>query len=361
MPTILKLARKNDTIKWRALIRRQGHPAATRVFRTKKEAEEWARKIEGDLDQLDDLPGAEARRRTLAQAIEGYMLEYTGQDGARVGRLAWWKDHYGDRRLSTINQATIKEALKKLGKSRSRKAAGESDGEDASDAKPVKGRSAATLNRHQAAIAVVLKWAIEEKWISKNPALQIRRQKEPGGRVRFLSEEERTRLLDACAASEWPDLLLFVKIALSTGARLGEIQSLRWSDLDLKKGLAHLRTSKSGEPRMLPLIEPIRQALEDKPRPIDRGLIFRSPHAADRPFYFRPHWEQAVKVAELGDFRFHDLRHSCASYLAMNGASLLEIADVLGHKTLAMVKRYSHLSTAHKHDLVTRTFKSMVE
>ncbi len=117
-----------------------------------------------------------------------------------------------------------------------------------------------------------------------------------------------------------------MKIALSTGARLGEIQSLRWDDLDLKKGLAQLRTSKSGE----------------------------------RPFHFRPHWERAVKVAELGNFRFHDLRHSCASYLAMNGASLLEIADVLGHKTLAMVKRYSHLSTAHKQSLINGTFKSMV-
>ncbi|MBL8202420.1 MAG: site-specific integrase [Chromatiales bacterium] len=359
MATILKLARKNGTSKYRALIRRQGHPVASRVFRTKKEADEWVRKIEGDLDQLDDLPGVEARRRTLAQAIEGYMLEYQGQDSARVGRLAWWKDNYGDRRLSTINQATIKEALKKLGKSRTRKAAGagEADSED----KVAQGRSAATLNRHQAAIAVVLKWAIEERWITKNPALQISRQKEPGGRVRFLSEEERNRLLAACAASEWPDLLLFVKIALSTGARLGEIQGLRWSDLDLKKGLAHLRTSKSGEPRMLPLIDPIRDALDAKPRPIDRGLIFRSPHAADRPFNFRPHWERAVTAAELGNFRFHDLRHSCASYLAMNGASLLEIADVLGHKTLAMVKRYSHLSTAHKQNLVARTFKGMVE
>lgn len=357
MATIQKLARKNGTSKYRVLIRRQGHPTATKVFRTKKEAEEWQRKIEGDLDQLDDLPGVEARRRTLGQAIDGYMLEYQGQDTARAGRLSWWKDNYGDRRLSTINQATIKEALKSLGKSRTRKASGEEEGDD----QPLKGRSAATLNRHQAAIAVVLKWAIEQRWITKNPALAISRQKEPGGRVRFLSEEERTGLLAACAASEWPDLLLFVKIALSTGARLGEIRGLRWSDLDLKKGLAHLRTSKSGEPRMLPLIEPIRLALEAKPRPIDRGLIFRSPHAADRPFNFRPHWEKAVAAAELGNFRFHDLRHSCASYLAMNGASLLEIADVLGHKTLAMVKRYSHLSTAHKQGLVARTFKGKVE
>ncbi len=166
MATIQKLARKNNTSKYRVLIRRQGHPAATKMFRTKKEAIAWHQKIEGDWDQLDDIPSVEARRRTLGQAIDGYMLEYQGQDGARAGRLIWWKDHYGDRRLASINQATIKEALKKLGKSRSRKAAGEEEGDD----KPVKGRSAATLNRHQAAIAVVLKWAIQENWIAKKPA-----------------------------------------------------------------------------------------------------------------------------------------------------------------------------------------------
>ena len=65
-------------------------------------------------------------------------------------------------------------------------------------------------------------------------------------------------------------------------------------------------------------------------------------------------WKYAVKRAELVDFRFHDLRHTCASYLAMNGASLMEIAEVLGHKTLAMVKRYAHLSEAHTAGVVAR-------
>ena len=73
-----------------------------------------------------------------------------------------------------------------------------------------------------------------------------------------------------------------------------------------------------------------------------------------RPFEFRKHWDKAVTAAEIADFRFHDLRHTCASYLAQNGASLLQIAEVLGHKQLEVTKRYSHLCVDHKQDLVDR-------
>jgi len=65
-------------------------------------------------------------------------------------------------------------------------------------------------------------------------------------------------------------------------------------------------------------------------------------------------WQKARTAAELTDFRFHDLRHTAASYLAMEGAGLREIADILGHKTLAMVKRYSHLTEDHKYKTVSR-------
>ena len=88
-------------------------------------------------------------------------------------------------------------------------------------------------------------------------------------------------------------------------------------------------------------------------RRIDTALVF--PDATGkRPLGIREAWESAVKRADVTDFRFHDLRHTFASYLAMNGASLLEIAEVLGHKTLAMVKRYAHLSEAHTRGVVER-------
>jgi integrase len=112
---------------------------------------------------------------------------------------------------------------------------------------------------------------------------------------------------------------------------------------------------------MLPLIQQVRDLLESRAVPDDSTLLFRSAHDPHIPVEIRTPWDKAREAAGLPDFRFHDLRHSCASYLAMNGATLLEIADVLGHKTLAMVKRYSHLSTSHKTALIDRVLSKVGE
>jgi len=349
MATIQKLTRK-DGPKYRVMIRRKGHKAVTKVFATKKSAEEWSRKLEGNLDTVDAFPDAEARRRTLAQVIDGYMLERTGKDASIGGRLAWWKRQYGHLSLSRFTQSRVREGIRELAQDRTRKAP---------EAAETQTRGAATLNRHLAAVSAVMKWAVSEGWIATNPVRGIQRRTENPGRIRWLSDEERTALLTACDASQWADLGLLVRLALSTGARLGELLALRWSDLDLKKGQAYVGDSKSGEPRVLPLIKPVRELLAAKARPIDSGLIFRRDNDVARAFRFRRAWGTAHQSAGLDNFRFHDLRHSAASYLAMNGATLLEIADVLGHKTLVMVKRYSHLSTAHKTKLIERVMVGM--
>jgi len=75
---------------------------------------------------------------------------------------------------------------------------------------------------------------------------------------------------------------------------------------------------------------------------------------------FDSHWRTALKEADITDFRFHDLRHTCASLLAMNGATLLEIAQVLGHKSISMTQRYSHLCIEHKANLTDRVFGGIV-
>jgi integrase len=131
--------------------------------------------------------------------------------------------------------------------------------------------------------------------------------------------------------------------------------SLRWPDVDLKRGTLTFHQTKNGERRAVPLTG---QALalmgqHAKVRRLDTMLVF--PNATGkRPVGIREAFEGAVERAGIVDFRFHDLRHTFASYLAMNGASLLEIAEVLGHKTLAMVKRYAHLCEAHTRGVVER-------
>lgn len=352
MATIQKLERAKGP-KYRVMIRRQGYRPVSKIFGKKKDAEEWARKIEGELEQVNDLPTGEARRHTLADAIDGFMLEYAGRDVALPGRLAWWRSQYGELRLAAFTQAKVQEGARKLSGSRTRNAPGEPE-------QKTKGRTPATLNRHLAAVSSVMEWAIAEKWITRNPTRGIRRTKESTGVVRWLRDEEREALLAAADASEWSHLGLLVRMALSTGARLGELMNLRWRDIDLNRGLAHLTETKSGRARALPLIAPVKAALGKLPRPIDGGLLFRDHRDPSRPFPMRRHWEAARTAAGLPDFRFHDLRHSCASYLAQNGATLLEIADVLGHETLAMVKRYAHLTTDHKARLVERVMAERV-
>ena len=354
MATIQKVDRKRGK-KYRVFIRRKGQKPISKVFDRKKAAEDWARLMDGSLDQIAAYPDAEARRRTVGEAIDGFMLDYAGKDTAIVGRMFWWKNEYGAVPLASFTQATVKEGIRKLGRQDAKRVAGK--GKECSLGRK---RSTATLNRYLAAISIAMTWAVDQDWIGRNPAAGIRRKKESRGVVRWLDDNEREQLLGACDASEWSDLGLLVRLALSTGARLGELLKLSWSDLDLKKGVAHIADSKSGEPRVLPLVRPVREMLGNKARPIDGALVFGSPNDPTRPFAFRRHWNSALKEADIEKFRFHDLRHTAASYLAMHGASHLEIADVLGHKTLVMVKRYSHLATDHKQELVESVFSEMV-
>jgi len=170
-----------------------------------------------------------------------------------------------------------------------------------------------------------------------------------------LSEDERGALLEACIKSASPDLHMIVVLALSTGARRGEIEALRWKQIDLARGTAVLHDTKNGESRVLHLAGPALQQLtaRAKVRRIDTDLVFPRSDGKE-PIIVEAHWRKAREAAGLEDFRFHDLRHSAASYLAMNGATLAEIAAVLGHKTLAMVKRYAHLSDQHTAGVVQR-------
>ena len=132
---------------------------------------------------------------------------------------------------------------------------------------------------------------------------------------------------------------------------------LRWRDLDLPEAKLVLHDTKNGETRVVPLARSAREALRKHGalRRLDTDLVFpgrRQPDGTYRPANITGAWKRALQVAEIEDFRFHDLRHTTASYLAMNKATMREIADVLGHKTMAMAQRYSHLSEAHNKAVV---------
>ncbi len=350
MATITRRPLTHGGYAYRVQIRRKGHPTLSKSFETRRDASEWAREHDREAKLAEAFTDARGRNKMLADLIDRYMREYNGRDMARLPRLAWWKKKLGDTRLPKVTPDVIADALDDL------RAGYAKHGRRGGGKATRRRRSEATINRYHAVLSAVYQYALKRRWgwVKRNPCREVGRGQERTGRRRWLDDRERERLLTACRKSEWPGLYPLVLLALSTGARRGELLALRWRNVDLKAGRAVLHNSKNGEPRVLPLVKPVRDALGKLPRRIDSDLLFPALTDPEKPFGIYKVWWAALQAADVSDFRFHDLRHSCASYLAMNGASAVEIADVLGHRTLQMVKRYSHLATDHKAELLER-------
>jgi integrase len=149
-------------------------------------------------------------------------------------------------------------------------------------------------------------------------------------------------------------------MALTTGARRSELTGLRWQDIDFVHNVAFVGRSKNGDPKTLPLVSNVLDLLNAfNTGTAPTGLVFPSPRIPTQSYGFEERWKAALKAAKVRNFRFHDLRHTCASMLAQNGATLLEIGDLLGHRQLQVTKRYSHLASGHKAALVNRVLGSL--
>jgi integrase len=181
--------------------------------------------------------------------------------------------------------------------------------------------------------------------------LAVTKGPEHTGFVRYLSDDERGALLKACKASEDPNIYCGVMLALATGARAGNLRMLTWDDVDLERWTLRFVQTKNREPRHVPVVGQAQAVLQRQfdRDPTGKGWVFKGandkvPADLDKPW--RLVREAAGLVGEK-HCRFHDLRHTTASYLTMNGATLAEVAEALGHRTLVMAKRYSHQSGEH--------------
>ncbi len=343
MASIEKRVTDDGKSSYRVKIRLKGFPVQSATFERLTDAKKWAQSTEAAIKEGRHFKTSEAKRRTLGELIDRYIRDVlpSKPKNARnqLQQFVWWREQIGTYALADITPALIAEYRDKL-----------------AGGVTLRGtqRSPATVNRYLAALSHAFTIAVKEwGWIEDSPMRKVTKPKESRGRVRFLSDEERARLLKACKESSNPYLYTVVVLALSTGMRQGEIMGLTWDDVDLNKGRAILHETKNGERRAVAITGHALEVLKElsKVRRIDCKLIFPSkeirPQKPQKPIDLRTPWEVALKKAEISDFKFHDLRHSAASYLAMNGASLAEIAEVLGHKTLQMVKRYAHLSEGH--------------
>lgn len=211
---------------------------------------------------------------------------------------------------------------------------------------------AGAVNRELALFKHMLTKAVDWGYLKQNPAKSVKLLKEPPGRLRYLEPEEIGRLLEACDDPQVPYLRPVVTIALHTGMRLGEILGLRWGDLDLRQRLISITKTKNHERKTLPINDVLYEEIAKLPRHMTSPYLFFHPDGTrilriDRSFH------SALKRAGIEDFRFHDLRHTFASHLAMRGVSLPTIGTLLGHKDPKMTKRYAHLSPATLKDAVT--------
>ena len=343
MANIEKRTSSDGEISYRVKVRLKGFPTQSATFERKSDAKNWAQDTESAIREGRHFKTSEAKRHTLSELIDRYIRDVlpTKPKSARdqVRQLDWWKAEIGSHALADVSPSLIAQYRDKLA------------GGITKQGKP---RSPATVNRYMAALSVAFTTAVKEwGWMDDTPMRKVTKGKESRGRVRFLSDDERPRLLKACKESRSPFLYPVVVLALSTGMRQGEIMGLTWDVVDLNMGRAILHETKNGERRAVAVTGHALEQIKElsKVRRIDSNLLFPpkeiTPQKPQKPLDLRTPWLTALNKAEIVDFHFHDLRHSAASYLAMNGASLAEIAEVLGHKTLQMVKRYAHLSEGH--------------
>ncbi|PHR90631.1 MAG: integrase [Blastopirellula sp.] len=369
MATIEKRVRKTGTF-YRVRVRVKGLPEIQKTFTRRTDAKLYAQEAETAI-RKGQLPEATApvKGKTLKSVTDRYRAEILPHKATTTQRventfLNYWEKELGQYALTYISAEAITERMHQLA------LAGDSRRKYSKGQRPNKPKSRKTLKHYRDFIGLLFRYACQWGWTMTDPTEAVNKVTKIGnGSMRFLSPEEREKLLSACKESHNPQLYPIVIFALATGTRKSEILGLTLADIHPDRDAATLHNTKNGETRTVYIIDHLKSLIVKKMVAVNlfydgipeydgkRWLFPRSDGL--QPIDIRKAWENARAAAGLDDFRFHDLRHTAASYLAMNGANMLEIAEVLGHKTLQMVKRYSHLSDNHVKNVVQTMNKDL--
>ncbi|MEB0078071.1 site-specific integrase [Pseudomonas sp. CCI3.2] len=313
---------------WRAQIRRKGHPSLSATFDTKAEAQRWAAEIEGDMSRSRFVDTREAESTTLFKALERYENEVTKhkkgskQEAVRIHK--WQVSAYALKSLAGIRSSDMAEYR---------------------DAQIKLGRSPATVRLDLAVISHLYSTASKDWGIEgiKNPCQSIRMPKGSKERNRRPSAAELKKIYKF-AKELSAELPVIIELAVETAMRRSELVMLRKDQIRGK--VVFLEDTKNGERRSVPLSSRALELLRGLPTPIDEGRYFHL-----LPDTISNYFPLVCEKAEIVDLRFHDMRHEATSRLFERGLSLMEVASITGHKTLAMLKRYTHLSP---HDLAEK-------
>ncbi len=335
--------------RYRAQVRRKGHPQQSEYFTRRKDAETWIRKIETEIDAGRFLFDRLAKKRSVSELIDRYIADFMPHKKSardQQQQLDVWRELIGQEKLLGLTSATILDARRKLSERRNRQG---------------KQVSNATVNRYLAVLSHALNVAENQyQWIPENPMRRVPMLKEAQGRDRVLSSQETKRLLEVCA--ELPDkrMEVIVLLALTSAMRRGEIMNLTWEKVFREEGIVTIEAPKNGYRRNATVLPEVMARLASLADDDDcKGLVFPN-KTLTGPWDFKKTWQYVVQSAQLKDFRFHDLRHTAATLIAKSGGSVPQIATVLGHKSFKMASRYAHLTEDHTRELLSRTMKNVV-
>jgi integrase len=302
-------------------------------FERKGEAETWARETASALNSQRER-GAD-RSDLSVLTVKNLIDDFRADEKVKQRKyfadlellLAWWSNQYGTERVADLGVLKLRAARDKLKRHGGKE------------------RAPATINRYLSAMRACWNWGRNAGLVPQDrgwPSQLL--LSEPRGRSRYLSDDELNAMLKACESDQAMHAAIIVSLA--TGVRQGELLRLKWSDVDFDRQRVRVLESKNGEARAVHLPAVAVQAL----KALKRGNVVGQRHvfiaARGKPLTrnsLSGKWKPLRKAAGLANFRWHDLRHSCASFLAQKGATLLEIGSVLGHKSPSVTLRYSHL------------------
>ena len=323
MPSFQKRRLDDGSLSIVALVRIKGFKPVSKAFRDEKEAKVWAASTEAELKRLRDRGSGrnDTTRMTIRTLCESFLndpktLALKSYD--TLERLiSWWMNEYGNERVMGFGVTKVREARDRL----------------------LPGRSPGTVNRYLSAMRACWNWGRHAGLISNESSWPGKVMlAEPPARARFLDDDELKKVLKA-ASEEAAWFNAAVLVSIGTGVRQGELLRLCWKDVDLEGSRIVVLETKNATPRAVHLPGPAVRALKALGRDHDPGeRVFPVSKSL-----LEQKWKAVRDRIGLKDFRWHDLRHTCASYLAQGGASLLEIGSVLGHKSPSATMRYAHL------------------
>jgi len=360
MATIRKREGRHGDATYTAMVRRAGFPTRTATFNTREKAKRWAATVDAEMIEGRHSRDAAGARRTVAEAIDRYLAEEVptkrGGGGMHTTCLGWWRERIGEKKLGRVTRAVLVEERAKLLResfTRADPMAKRTQLEKGEHPRVYK-RTPATANRYMAALSHVFTMCCGDwEWLqpAANPFAGLSQLKEAKGRTRNLSDEERDSLLAETAKD--PTLHTLVTLALATAARAGELVRLTWADVDLREGRLLFRITKNAQPRTAwvrgDALDQLKQYA--KVRQLHRPEVF--PGKGRGEYDYAKRFAAAVKAAGIDDFRFHDLRHTSATYLARLGTTEQQLKAIGGWKS-GVVSRYVHLAAKDVEDAIQK-------